>query len=249
MAYKEVSIWWRIARFTSESGQFLQAEITHGTAPSSILSTYESCGNFLCWETEWESSPVVRTAAEASSINQLMSDRSHCAVAANERSESATGFLSLDLTKQQGLELLTGLWWRNSNAETSITPIGPNSQSLLGACPELVLFDDVVEETTQQEEAPPLFEPCTSIWHTAISSSRVQEAVNVQVSRIISKIDSKRSCSFDIDWSSSTGVPLLSVTDFSTGQAYYGQADNFCEIYKGISPEMLYFYSTADEEF
>lgn len=196
MAYKEVSIWWRIARFTSDSGQFLQAEITYGTYPSSILSTYESCANFLCWETEWESAPVTRTAAEAASINQLMSEKSHCAVAANERSESATGF-------------------KRSQSQSHL-PAGEDKS----ATPWLEHF------YTSAETQP-----------------------NVQISRILSKIDSRRFSHFVINWPRSTGVPLLYAADISTGQACYGQADNFCEICDVISPEMLYFYSTSDEEF
>ncbi len=220
MAYKEVSIWWRIARFTSDSGQFLQAEITYGTYPSSILSTYESCGNFLCWETEWESAPVTRTAAEAASINQLMIERKYGAVAANERSESATPLLGHKVT--QTTESATGL---------------------SGSRPELLIFDDVEES---QQEA---YKDSQNYRSSAISKSLVKKIVDSQIDKILQRIDAARSSFFVIEWSSSTSVPLVYVCDRFTGQGGYGQADNFCEVYDVISPEMLYFYSTADEEF
>ncbi len=234
MAYKEVSIWWRIARFTSESGQFLEAEITHGTAPSSVLSTYESCANFLCWETGWESVPVVRTAAEAASVNLLMSE----SATGLAGTKAYTGACRIDLRNTFKVE----------GTETGRVP-AQFSDRLLRAGPELILFDDIAEDEQQEEEAS-LFEPSsTGLWHTAITSSRAQKAVQHNVTILIRKITSLCKKHHYIAWPPDTFCPLLFVRNDMTGAAYHGQADNFCEVYDGISPEMLYFYSTSDEEF
>ena len=85
-------LYYRVARFAWENGeQYLCFTSDHYfSLPSSHI--YETCENFLCWETEWVELPAHRAAAEAASIG-ILSSGELCsgAVAANERSESATG--------------------------------------------------------------------------------------------------------------------------------------------------------------
>ena len=86
-----LKLYYRVARFAWQSGeQYLCfTSDLYFSAPSSHI--YETCENFLCWETEWIALPAHRTAAEAASIGILTSGEL-CSgeVAANERSESAT---------------------------------------------------------------------------------------------------------------------------------------------------------------
>jgi len=87
-----LKLYYRVARFAWENGeQYLCFTSDHYfRLPSSHI--YETCENFLCWETEWMELPAHRSAAEAASIS-ILSSCGLCsgAVAANERSESATG--------------------------------------------------------------------------------------------------------------------------------------------------------------
>lgn len=86
-----LKLYYRVARFAWENGeQYLCFTSDHYfRLPSSHI--YEICENFLCWETEWMELPAHRSAAEAASIS-ILSSGGLCsdAVAANERSESAT---------------------------------------------------------------------------------------------------------------------------------------------------------------
>ena len=87
-----LKLYYRVARFAWQSGeQYLCFTSDHYfRLPSSHI--YETCENFICWETEWIALPAHRSAAEAASIS-ILSNGELCsgAVAANERSESATG--------------------------------------------------------------------------------------------------------------------------------------------------------------
>lgn len=83
---------YRVARFKWQHGEHYLGFTSdlYFSAPSSHI--FETCDNFLCWETEWIALPAHRSAAEAASIS-ILSNGELCsgAVAANERSESATG--------------------------------------------------------------------------------------------------------------------------------------------------------------
>ena len=83
---------YRVARFKWQHGEHYLGFTSdlYFSAPSSHI--FETCDNFLCWETEWIALPAHRSAAEAASIS-ILSSGELCsgAVAANERSESATG--------------------------------------------------------------------------------------------------------------------------------------------------------------
>jgi len=86
-----LKLYYRVARFAWENGeQYLGFTSDHYfSAPSSHI--FETCENFICWETEWIALPAHRSAAEAASIS-ILSSGELCSgeVAANERSESAT---------------------------------------------------------------------------------------------------------------------------------------------------------------
>lgn len=86
-----LKLYYRVARFAWQNGeQYLGfTSDYYFRLPSSHI--YETCENFLCWETEWIALPAHRSAAEAASIS-ILSSGELCsgAVAANERSESAT---------------------------------------------------------------------------------------------------------------------------------------------------------------
>jgi hypothetical protein len=86
-----LKLYYRVARFAWQNGeQYLGFTSDHYfSAPSSHI--FETCDNFLCWETEWIALPAHRSAAEAASIS-ILSNGELCSgeVAANERSESAT---------------------------------------------------------------------------------------------------------------------------------------------------------------
>lgn len=86
-----LKLYYRVARFAWQSGeQYLCFTSDHYfRLPSSHI--YETCENFICWETEWIALPAHRSAAEAASIG-ILSSGGLCSgeVAANERSESAT---------------------------------------------------------------------------------------------------------------------------------------------------------------
>ena len=240
-----LKLYYSVTRFAWQHGEHYLGFTSdlYFSPPSSHI--YETCENFLCWETEWIALPAHRSAAEAASISILTSGEL-CSgeVAANERSESATGF------KRSQSYLLAGEDLRNTfkveGTETRRVP-AQCSGRLLGGRPELILFDDIVEK--EQQEEIPLFEDKPSLWVSAISSSVIQNAVNGQVQRIIGKIDSLCMERHFIAWPPESCSPLLFVMNYKTGVSYHGQADNFCEVYDVISPEMLYFYSTADEEF
>ena len=99
-----LKLYYRVARFAWENGEQYLAFTSYFyfRLPSSHI--YETCENFLCWETEWMELPAHRTAAEAASIN-ILSSGGLCsgAVAANERSESATPLSSHShLTSNEG---------------------------------------------------------------------------------------------------------------------------------------------------
>jgi len=85
-------LYYRVARFAWQNGeQYLGfTSDLYFRLPSSHI--FETCDNFLCWETEWIALPAHRSAAEAASIS-ILSSGELCSgeVAANERSESATG--------------------------------------------------------------------------------------------------------------------------------------------------------------
>lgn len=87
-----LKLYYRVARFAWQNGeQYLGlTSDLYFSPPSSHI--FETCENFLCWETEWIALPAHRSAAEAASISILTSGEL-CSgeVAANERSESATG--------------------------------------------------------------------------------------------------------------------------------------------------------------
>lgn len=87
-----LKLYYRVARFAWQNGeQYLGfTSDLYFRLPSSHI--YETCENFVCWETEWIALPAHRSAAEAASIN-ILSSGGLCSgeVAANERSESATG--------------------------------------------------------------------------------------------------------------------------------------------------------------
>jgi hypothetical protein len=87
-----LKLYYRVARFAWQSGeQYLGFTSDHYfRLPSSHI--YETCENFICWETEWIALPAHRSAAEAASIS-ILSSGELCSgeVAAHERSESATG--------------------------------------------------------------------------------------------------------------------------------------------------------------
>lgn len=86
-----LKLYYRVARFAWQNGeQYLGFTSDHYFSPPSS-HIYETCENFLCWETEWVALPAHRSAAEAASIS-ILSNGELCsgAVAANERSESAT---------------------------------------------------------------------------------------------------------------------------------------------------------------
>ena len=87
-----LKLYYRVARFAWQSGeQYLCFTSDHYfRLPSSHI--YETCENFICWETEWIALPAHRSAAEAASVS-ILSSGELCSgeVAANERSESATG--------------------------------------------------------------------------------------------------------------------------------------------------------------
>ena len=87
-----LKLYYRVARFAWENGeQYLCfTSDLYFRLPSSHI--YETCENFICWETEWIALPAHRSAAEAASIG-ILSSGELCSgeVAANERSESATG--------------------------------------------------------------------------------------------------------------------------------------------------------------
>jgi hypothetical protein len=86
-----LKLYYRVARFAWQSGeQYLGFTSDHYfRLPSSHI--YETCENFICWETEWIALPAHRSAAETASIS-ILSSGELCSgeVAANERSESAT---------------------------------------------------------------------------------------------------------------------------------------------------------------
>ena len=86
-----LKLYYRVARFAWQSGEHYLGFTSdyYFRLPSSHI--YETCENFLCWETEWIALPAHRTAAEAASIG-ILSSGELCSgeVAANERSESAT---------------------------------------------------------------------------------------------------------------------------------------------------------------
>ena len=86
-----LKLYYRVARFAWQSGEQYLCFTSdyYFRLPGSHI--YETCENFLCWETEWIALPAHRTAAEAASISILTSGEL-CSgeVAANERSESAT---------------------------------------------------------------------------------------------------------------------------------------------------------------
>lgn len=86
-----LKLYYRVARFAWQSGeQYLGFTSDHYfRLPSSHI--YETCENFICWETEWIALPAHRYAAETASIS-ILSSGELCSgeVAANERSESAT---------------------------------------------------------------------------------------------------------------------------------------------------------------
>jgi len=90
-----LKLYYRVARFAWENGeQYLGFTSDHYfSAPSSHI--FETCENFICWETAWIALPAHRSAAEAASIS-ILSSGELCSgeVAANERSESATGHTS-----------------------------------------------------------------------------------------------------------------------------------------------------------
>lgn len=87
-----LKLYYRVARFAWQSGEHYLGLTSdyYFRLPSSHI--YETCENFLCWETEWIALPAHRSAAEAASIS-IFSSGELCSgeVAANERSESATG--------------------------------------------------------------------------------------------------------------------------------------------------------------
>lgn len=87
-----LKLYYRVARFAWQNGeQYLGfTSDLYFRLPSSHI--YETCENFVCWETEWIALPAHRSAAEVASIN-ILSNGELCSgeVAANERSESATG--------------------------------------------------------------------------------------------------------------------------------------------------------------
>lgn len=87
-----LKLYYRVARFKWQNGEhYLGFTSDHYfRLPSSHI--YETCENFICWETEWIALPAHRSAAEAASIS-ILSSGELCSgeVAANERSESATG--------------------------------------------------------------------------------------------------------------------------------------------------------------
>jgi hypothetical protein len=87
-----LKLYYRVARFAWQSGeQYLGfTSDLYFRLPSSHI--YETCENFICWETEWIALPAHRSAAETASIS-ILSSGELCSgeVAANERSESATG--------------------------------------------------------------------------------------------------------------------------------------------------------------
>lgn len=87
-----LKLYYRVARFKWQNGEHYLGFTSdyYFRLPSSHI--YETCENFLCWETEWIALPAHRSAAEAASISILTSG-GLCSgeVAANERSESATG--------------------------------------------------------------------------------------------------------------------------------------------------------------
>jgi hypothetical protein len=90
-----LKLYYRVARFAWQNGeQYLGFTSDHYfRLPSSHI--YETCENFICWETEWIALPAHRSAAEAASIG-ILSSGGLCSgeVAAHERSESATGHTS-----------------------------------------------------------------------------------------------------------------------------------------------------------
>ena len=86
-----LKLYYRVARFAWQSGEQYLCFTSdyYFRLPSSHI--YETCENFLCWETEWVAIPAHRTVAEAASISILSSgELCYGEVAANERSESAT---------------------------------------------------------------------------------------------------------------------------------------------------------------
>ena len=86
-----LKLYYRVARFAWQSGEQYLCFTSdyYFRLPSSHI--YETCENFICWETEWIALPAHRSAAEAASIS-ILSSGELCSgeVAANERSESAT---------------------------------------------------------------------------------------------------------------------------------------------------------------
>ncbi len=72
-----LKLYYRVARFAWENGeQYLGfTSDLYFSAPS--FHIYETCANFVCWETEWMELPAHRSAAEAASISILLSSHPH----------------------------------------------------------------------------------------------------------------------------------------------------------------------------
>ncbi len=70
-------LYYRVARFAWQNGeQYLGfTSDLYFSAPS--FHIYETCANFVCWETEWMELPAHRSAAEAASISILLSSHPH----------------------------------------------------------------------------------------------------------------------------------------------------------------------------
>jgi hypothetical protein len=66
-----LKLYYRVARFAWQNGeQYLGfTSDYYFRLPSSHI--YETCENFICWETEWIALPAHRSAAEAASISIL----------------------------------------------------------------------------------------------------------------------------------------------------------------------------------
>lgn len=67
---------YRVARFKWQHGEHYLGFTSdlYFSAPSSHI--FETCDNFLCWETEWIALPAHRSAAEAASISSSLTENS-----------------------------------------------------------------------------------------------------------------------------------------------------------------------------
>lgn len=124
-----LKLYYRVARFAWQNGeQYLGfTSDLYFRPPSSHI--FETCENFLCWETEWIALPAHRSKVEAASIS-ILSNGELCsgAVAANERSESATPLSSSHSTSN--LHPHSTLHTYVTEAESATGPIYYTQQML-----------------------------------------------------------------------------------------------------------------------